>query len=77
VVAGKLSEAAAVSLKWAANNGIAFDHGKTKAALFYKKRTVPTAKIEVGDTLARSLVGVATHLQGAPRHLAKEGKVCH
>jgi hypothetical protein len=48
-VAGKLSEAAAASCEWAANNGVVFDHGKTEAALFHKKRTVPTVKIEVGD----------------------------
>jgi hypothetical protein len=33
-VAAKLTEAAAVSLDCAKNNGMAFDHGKNEAALF-------------------------------------------
>jgi len=40
-VAGKLSEAAAAATEWAARSGIAFDHDKTEAALFHKKRTAP------------------------------------
>jgi hypothetical protein len=48
-VAVKLSEAAAAFLEWATNNGIAFGHGKNEAVLFHKKRTAPTAKIEVGN----------------------------
>jgi hypothetical protein len=48
-VATKLAEAAAVSLDWAKDNGVAFDHGKTEAALFRKSRAVPTATIQVGS----------------------------
>lgn len=40
---------AAASFNWAAANGIVFDHGKTRAALFHRKRTVPTASIMVGN----------------------------
>jgi hypothetical protein len=47
-VATKLVEAAAASLDWARDNGVAFDHGKTEAALFRRKRTAPTATIRVG-----------------------------
>jgi hypothetical protein len=35
-VAAKLAEAAAASLDWAKDTGVAFDHGKTEAALFRK-----------------------------------------
>jgi len=40
-VAPKLSEAATVSIYWAVNNGVAFDQGKTEAAIFRKKVTPP------------------------------------
>jgi len=42
-----LAEAAAASLDWAKDNGVAFDHGKTEAALFRKSRAAPTATIRV------------------------------
>jgi hypothetical protein len=48
-VAAKLSEAAAASLEWAADNGVAFDHGKTEAAFFQRKGPAPTASTRVGD----------------------------
>jgi len=44
-VAAKLSEAAAAAIEWAAGNGVAFDPGKTEAALFHKKRST----VAVGD----------------------------
>jgi hypothetical protein len=47
-VATKLAEAAAASLDWAKDNGVAFDSGKTEAALFRKSRAAPTATIQVG-----------------------------
>jgi len=47
-VAAKLSAAAAASIVWAAENGVAFDYGKTEAALFHKKRSAPTATVAVG-----------------------------
>jgi len=37
-VAMKLAEAAAASISWAASNSVAFDHGKTEAAMFQRKR---------------------------------------
>jgi len=47
-VAAKLSEAAAASIDWAARNGVAFDHGKTEAAVFRGEKTTPTATAKVG-----------------------------
>ena len=47
-VAAKLSAAAAASIEWAVENGVAFDYGKTEAALFRKKRKAPTATVAVG-----------------------------
>jgi len=47
-VAAKLSAAAAASIEWAAENGVAFDYGRMEAALFYKKQTAPTATVAVG-----------------------------
>jgi len=47
-VAAKLSAAATASIEWAVENGVAFDYGKTEAALFHKKRKVPTATVAVG-----------------------------
>jgi len=45
----KPSEAAAVSIHWAASNGVAFDHGKTEVAIFHRKKATPTATVKVGD----------------------------
>jgi len=47
-VAVKLLVAAAASIEWAVENGVAFDYGKTEAALFHKKRKVPMATVAVG-----------------------------
>jgi hypothetical protein len=47
-VAAKLAEVAAASLDWSRDNGVAFDHGKTEAALFWKSRAALTATIQVG-----------------------------
>jgi hypothetical protein len=49
-VAAKLAEAAAASVDWAKENGVAFDSGKTAAALFWKKKTALTATIRVGTS---------------------------
>jgi hypothetical protein len=49
-VAAKLAEAAAASPDWAEDNGVAFDHGKTEAALFRKTGAAPTASIQVGTS---------------------------
>ena len=51
-VAGKLSLAAAVAIEWAGKNGVAFDHGKTEAAIFWRKKRkgIQTeAQVKVGD----------------------------
>jgi hypothetical protein len=48
-VAVKLPEFAAPALEWAADNGVAFDHGKTGAAYFHRKRSAPAATNKVGD----------------------------
>ena len=49
-VAEKLAEAAAMSLDWAKDNGVAFDQGKTEGVLFQKKKGAPTATICVGTS---------------------------
>jgi len=50
-VAAKLSEAAAAAMEWGKNNGVAFDQGKTEAAIFWRKRkgTEAKAKVIVGE----------------------------
>ena len=51
-VSDKLSLAAAAALEWGGRNGVAFDHGKTEAALFWKRKrkgTATLAKVKVGD----------------------------
>jgi hypothetical protein len=68
--------AAEVALKWAARNGVAFDHAKTEAALFRKERkrnkTPPTTTIKVGNLdvpfhkEAWDLAGLAANPQRAP-----------
>jgi hypothetical protein len=50
-VAEKLAEAAAASLDWAKDNGVAFDQGKTEAVLFRKSRAAPKATIWVGSNV--------------------------
>jgi hypothetical protein len=83
-VAAKLAEAAAASLDWAKDNGVAFDHGKTEAALFRKSRAAPKATIRVGtndipfNTAATRWLGVwlDSQLRLKPHHAIrlKEGK---
>ena len=48
-VAAKLTAAATASIEWAAKNGVAFDHSKTEAALFHRKRSTPRATVKVGN----------------------------
>jgi len=50
-VAAKLSEAAVAAMEWGRNNRVAFDQGKTEAAMFWRKRkgTEAKAKVIVGD----------------------------
>lgn len=36
-VAARITVVAAVSIKWAAGNGVAFDHSKTETAFFQKE----------------------------------------
>ena len=47
-VAAKLSAAAAASIDWAAGNGVTFDHGKTEAEIFRRRKKTPTATVKVG-----------------------------
>jgi len=49
-VAAKLAEAAAMSLDWAKDNGVAFDQGKMEGVLFWKKKGALTATICVGTS---------------------------
>jgi len=49
-VAARLEAAATASLRWAANNGVDVDHGKTEAVMFHRKKTAPTAKVKVGTS---------------------------
>ena len=51
-VADKLSQAAAAAMEWAGKNGVAFDRGKTEAAIFWRKKrkgALTEAKVRVGD----------------------------
>jgi len=48
-VAGRLSRVGEVAIEWAARNGVVFDHDKSEAMLFSRKRRVPTATIKVGE----------------------------
>jgi len=48
-VAGRLSRAGEVAVEWAARNRVVFDHDKSEAMLFSRKRRVPTAMIKVGE----------------------------
>jgi len=48
-VAAKLSAAAAAAIKWANGNGVAFDHSKTEAAMFRRKKKATTVTVAVGD----------------------------
>jgi len=50
-VAGKLTQAAAAAIEWAGRNGVAFDHRKTEAALFWRRKrngTLTAAMVKVG-----------------------------
>jgi len=50
-VANKLLQAAAASIEWEGKNSIAFDHGKTEAAIFWSKTrkcAQTKAKVRVG-----------------------------
>ena len=51
-VAAKLSQAAAAAIEWAGKNGVAFDRGKTEAAMFWRKKMgrVVAAKVKFGDS---------------------------
>ena len=51
-VAAKLSQAAVAAIEWAGKNGVAFDRGKTEAAMFWRKKkgTAAAAKVKVGDS---------------------------
>jgi len=46
--AANLAAAATAAIEWAAENGVAFGHSKTEAALFHRKRSTPRADVKVG-----------------------------
>ena len=48
--ATKMSETAAASIDWTASNGVAFGHGKTEPAIFYRKGTPPNTAAKVGSS---------------------------
>jgi len=48
VVAANLVAAATAAIKWAVENGVAFDHSKTEAILFHRNRSTPSATVKVG-----------------------------
>jgi hypothetical protein len=78
-VAAKLAVAAAASLDWATDNGVALDHGKTEAALFRRKKTAPTVSIRVGtndisfNTEATRWLGVWLDSQVTPKSTMQSG----
>jgi len=45
---------AAASIDWAASNGVAFDHGKTEAAIFRRRKTPPRQRRRLAPTLSHS-----------------------
>lgn len=47
-VAEKLTETSRVACEWASRNGVIFDHGKTEAMLFSRRRRSPTATVMTG-----------------------------
>ena len=52
-VATKLLEVATAAMEWGWENGVAFDQGKTEAAMFWRKRkgAEAKAKVRVGDNI--------------------------
>jgi len=49
-VTNKLSNAAEVACRWGDRNGVTFDHNKSEAILFSRRRKTPTATITTGGT---------------------------
>jgi len=49
-VTNKLSNASEVACRWGDKNGVTFDHNKSEAILFSRKRKAPTATIRTGGT---------------------------
>lgn len=47
-VVAKLTAAATVALVWTANNGVAFNHSKTEAALYQREKTVAIVVVTIG-----------------------------
>jgi len=44
-------EAASASIDRAAQNGVAFDHSKTEAAIFRKAKITPVARVTVSSNI--------------------------
>ena len=46
MVSGREGWRGSSGIHWAANNGVAFDHGKTEAAIFRRRKTPPAAVVK-------------------------------
>ena len=68
-VAAKLSAAAAASIEWAARSGVAFDHGKTEAALFHRKKSTSKATLRCGMRCTGLRVGNAAIRNTTPERV--------
>jgi len=68
-VAAKLSAAAAASIEWAARSGVAFDHGKTEAALFHRKKSTSKATLRRGMRCTGPRAGEAARRNTTPERV--------
>jgi len=68
-VAAKLWTAAAASIEWAARSGVAFDHGKTEAALFHRKKSTSKATLRRGMRCTGPHVGEAARRNATPERV--------
>jgi len=76
-VAAKLWPAAAASIEWAARSGVAFDHGKTEAALFHRKKSTSKATFRaLGEAARRNTtperVTIFSDAQAAIKRMASD-----
>jgi len=68
-VTAKLSAAAAASIECAARSGVAFDHGKTEAALFHRKKSTSKATLRRGWRCIGPYVGEAARRNMTPEQV--------
>ena len=83
-VAEKLGKASEAAVAWGGKNGVTFDHGKSEAVLFSRKRKMPTGTTRVGgkrnpiqhrgDTLAGNMAGLPPHAEGSSEDDDEERK---